>query len=331
MEVAPVPDDEGERMAQLASLGLLDSEPDERFDRITRLACRLFDAPMGAIQLVDADRVWTLSAHGTSRGSEPRPLSLSAHAILGVSPLVITDRLRDTRFGIGRSGIDARPPEGPLAPRFYAGAPLRLLPSGSALGVLCLMDSWPRAFAPVDEGVLRDLADLVERELRIVHGSVSDGDTGLAKPQAFVELGQKALMICARSRAPAALLRFELEADAVAEEPELPARAFSRLLRASFRSSDVLGRLAPDTFAALVTHCSEPYLRVVVERVQRAVAEHNQGVSRQRGPGPALHFRVAVRALMPSAHTSMAELLQQGPAWPRAPEKPVEADALNAS
>lgn len=332
MEVPRQPADEEARLVRLRSLALLDSAPDERFDRITRLAARLFDVPVAAVMLVDADREWPLSIQGQARESRPRQTSLSAHALQGTATLVLPDVQVDARFAAenpSASGTDTT--------RFFAGAPLRLRAEGSALGTLCLMDRWPRAFAAVDEAVLRDLADLVERELHGVLFSLSDGSTGLCNRLAFGQLGQQALMMCARAHAPAAFLSFELDVAAASaapddDEPEAAARQFARLLRASFRATDVLARLSTRRFAALVTHCSEPYLRVVVERLQKAVQMHNQNVLRRQGAGPELHFRVAVRALMPTAQSSLEQLMQaaQGADDPQ-PEIQPNSSALSTT
>ena len=314
MKACSIPADEKLRLAKLRALALLDSAQDERFDRITRLAQRLFDMPVAAVMLIDADRQWCLSAQGMARSVQPRAASLCGHAILAAESLVVADTQLDPRF----DALDLQPGlDTPL--RFYAGAPLRLDPEGSALGTLCLMDTWPRAFATVDLGVLRDLADLVERELQSVLHSLSDAATGLANQRAFEELGQKALMICARAHAPAALIRFDLESvaaaaqgpDAVASDEEDSVRQFARLLRGSFRSSDVLARLDGQQFVALVTHCSEPYLRVVIERLRTALFQHNREQSRKHALTPALHFSAAVRALMPTPQTTLTQIMTQ--------------------
>lgn len=54
----PIPPDEQQRLAVLRSLHILDTPPEERFDRITRTAQRLFNVPIALISLVDAQRQW---------------------------------------------------------------------------------------------------------------------------------------------------------------------------------------------------------------------------------------------------------------------------------
>jgi phosphoribosyl 1,2-cyclic phosphodiesterase/CheY-like chemotaxis protein len=170
-QAAPRPPDEEDRLAALRGLGLLDTQPDERFDRLTRLAAALFDVPIALVSLVDAERQWFKSVHGVAPRSTEREASFCAHAILGDDILVVSDTLQDTRFAgnpmvTGDSGI-----------RFYAGCPLRLA-DGSRVGTLCLMDVRPRELDAQARGRLRDLAVLVERELREAPAGRGASDRG---------------------------------------------------------------------------------------------------------------------------------------------------------
>lgn len=155
---APAPVDEQRRLAALRGLALLDSPPEERFDRITRLAARLFDVPVALITLVDQDRQWFKSRHGMVAQQTSREESFCAHAILGSQTLVVADALGDDRFA------DNPAVQSGLRVRFYAGHPIAAR-DGSAVGTLCLVDHQPRDFGESERAALMDLAALVEREL----------------------------------------------------------------------------------------------------------------------------------------------------------------------
>ena len=58
MLVAPIPVDESERLADVRALDLLDTPPEERFDRIVRLSASTLGVPIAYIALIDADRQW---------------------------------------------------------------------------------------------------------------------------------------------------------------------------------------------------------------------------------------------------------------------------------
>lgn len=156
--IPPLPPDEAERLASLRALGLLDTPPEERFDRITRIARTLFDVPIAAISLVDADRQWFKSRQGLGAEQTPREVSFCGHAILGSELFEIPDATRDERFR-----------DNPLVAgepnlRFYAGAPLSA-PDGRRIGTLCVIDRRPRELTPAQKAALRDLAACAEREI----------------------------------------------------------------------------------------------------------------------------------------------------------------------
>src|SRR5262245_34946922 len=95
---APMPPDEERRLAALHQLGLLDTPPEERFDRLTRLAAALFDVPIVLVSLVDHDRQWFKSHYGIEEDEVPRELSLCAHTILRHEVMLVPDALLDPRF-----------------------------------------------------------------------------------------------------------------------------------------------------------------------------------------------------------------------------------------
>ncbi|MFP5487048.1 MAG: GAF domain-containing protein, partial [Acidimicrobiia bacterium] len=112
---APQLPDEALRLAALQGLAILDTPPEERFDRLTRLARRLFDVPVALVSLVDADRQWFKSCVGVGITESPRDVSFCGHAIADRSPLVVEDALLDERFA------DNPFVTGEMGVRFYAG------------------------------------------------------------------------------------------------------------------------------------------------------------------------------------------------------------------
>jgi PAS domain S-box-containing protein len=154
----PLPDNETQRLASLQACRVLDTAPEERFDRITRIAQASFRVEIALVSLVDADRQWFKSAQGLAATQTPRDISFCGHAILGEDIFEIPDALQDTRFA-----------DNPLvtgAPfiRFYAGMPLRA-PDGFRVGTLCIIDPQPRRLDARERDILRDLARCVEQEL----------------------------------------------------------------------------------------------------------------------------------------------------------------------
>ncbi|MFB6240232.1 MAG: GAF domain-containing protein, partial [Gemmatimonadota bacterium] len=130
-----------DRLATLRASGLLDSEPEEAFDRYTRLAARLLDVPVAFVSLVAADRQFFKSQVGLPPAlREPRetPLSLSLckHAVERREPVRLGD-LRENSVPEASAVLD----ETGLGS--FLGAPL-LAGDGTCLGSLSVMDEEPR-------------------------------------------------------------------------------------------------------------------------------------------------------------------------------------------
>jgi GAF domain-containing protein len=166
-----IPETEALRLATLKSLKVLDTPPEERFDRVTRMAKRMFRVPMALVSIVDEDRQWFKSKQGLDACETPRNVSFCGHAILGDDIFLVTNALHDERFA-----------DNPLVAgdpniRFYAGCPLKA-GDGQKLGTLCIIDSEPREFDQDDASALRDLASMVEANWRppYVHHRRADQD-----------------------------------------------------------------------------------------------------------------------------------------------------------
>jgi hypothetical protein len=147
------------RVEAVRELGLLDTPPEERFDRVVRLAQGLFGVSTAAVNLVDVDRFYVKSAAGFEAGaSVPRDVTFSARTIDLGEALVIPDAQKDAGWA------DHPLVTGEPRIRFYAGRPLAG-PNGKVVGVLCLIDQEPREVSESDRALLDDLAGWVETEL----------------------------------------------------------------------------------------------------------------------------------------------------------------------
>jgi hypothetical protein len=151
-------DAEEERLAAVHRLGLLDTAPEERFDRVVRLAQRLFDVQIVAVNLIDEDRQFSKSQVGMTGEDLPRPDSFCARAIESPAQMQVTNAVEDEEW-VDNPLVTA---DGGL--RFYAGQPLAA-PGGQLVGTLCLADDRPRTMTPQEESLLRDLGAWVEKEL----------------------------------------------------------------------------------------------------------------------------------------------------------------------
>jgi PAS domain S-box-containing protein len=158
MPAAPLPPNEAVRLESLRALHLLDTPPEERFDRITRLAARILGVPSAYVSLVDEDRQFFKSHYGSDLVESPRSNSFCAYTILEKKQLVVPDAKADARFAdnplvTGKPNI-----------RFYMGSPIAAR-DGSLVGSLCVTDYQPRVPSSEDIAVLNDLALIAQSEL----------------------------------------------------------------------------------------------------------------------------------------------------------------------
>jgi len=149
----PLPANEADRLAELRSLHVLDTLPQEVFSHVTALAADICGSPMALITLVDEHRQWVKARQGMDITETPREQSFCTHTVLDNDRvLVVPDATRDERFAdldLVRSG----------QVQFYAGAPI-VTPQGHALGAVCVLDSRQRQLEPHQLQMLGHLASL---------------------------------------------------------------------------------------------------------------------------------------------------------------------------
>jgi hypothetical protein len=144
------------RQRAVDSLGVQVDQPEERFDRIARLAHHVFDVPMASITVLDKDRALFPGEYGLGTRSLARDQTLCSLTMAG-KPVIIDDLTREPGFGEHPAVVD-------LGIRFYAGYPL-LDPMGNVVGTLALYDVVPRTLEPDLLRAFEDMAAWAEQEL----------------------------------------------------------------------------------------------------------------------------------------------------------------------
>ncbi|MCY7307754.1 MAG: sensor domain-containing diguanylate cyclase [Rhodoferax sp.] len=306
MQTPAKPENEHFRIATLRSLNILDTAPEENFDRVTRLAKRLFGVPIALVSMVDADRQWFKSRVGLAASETSLDVSFCGHAILSDEILMVPDALADIRFH------DNPLVTGDPSIRFYAGCPLTV-PNGSKLGTLCLIDVVPRNLDGDELKLLRDLAAMVEQAIAAVQMATLDELTLISNRRGFKALAQNALAVCKRLEKPASLLFFDLNDfkqinDRFGHaEGDRALTTFSALLRAIFRESDVIGRLGGDEFVVLLANANDAQASEAIARLQQALDDRNRVAQR----GYDIRFSVGQVAYHVAGHPYIAELIAQ--------------------
>jgi diguanylate cyclase (GGDEF)-like protein len=277
-------DGEELRLAALRRYEILDTPPEETFDRITRLVRSVLQVPMSVVSFVERDRQWSKSRQGGAAAQTARSIAFCNHTIRGTAPLIVPDALADPRFA-------ASPlVRGEPNVRFYAGVPLRSHDAHN-LGALCAMDTRPRS---LDAGQIEALADLArlavdELELRLV-ASV-DALTGVMTRRAFVDAGRRDVARAVRYGRNLSCLMIDVDRFKAVNDThghavgDIVLQDVAAICRLELRAGDYLGRIGGEEFAVILPETGTDEAFQVAERLRKAIAA-------EPAAGPAGDIRV---------------------------------------
>jgi len=267
-----------ERLDALARYDVLDTPPEECFDRITRLVTRIFDVPTSTITLIDGHRQWFKSRQGMEASETGLNRSLCHRAVLSGAPLIVENALADGRVAenpcvVGEGGI-----------RFYAGIPLRT-PDGNAIGTLCALDTKPRTFTAHDTEILSELASLVMSELELRALARTDALTGAMSRRAFRDEAARAVALARRHRHDLSLLMLDIDHFKRVNDTyghaagDRVLSAVHATCREGLRASDGIGRLGGEEFAILLPLTPSAAAVEVADKVRSSIARQRVTVA----------------------------------------------------
>jgi two-component system cell cycle sensor histidine kinase/response regulator CckA len=186
------PTDARERLAATTRTGLLDTPPEEAFDRLTRMAARLLGAPVSLLTLITEDRQFFKSAMGlpepwASRRSAPLSHSFCREVVASGQPLVVEDTRRHPL-------LRSNPAVRELGWIAYAGVPL-VTRQGYVVGSFGVVDGMPRLWSERDVALLEDLAACAASEIELRAREAQEapprpsGNGGPPPPDVFEDAG----------------------------------------------------------------------------------------------------------------------------------------------
>ena len=275
MKRPDIPQNEAERLHALRALQILDSSHEERFDRVTRLARRLFGVPISLVSLIDEDRQWFKSAQGLEVAETSREISFCGHAINQTGLFIVPNALDDERFQDNPLVTDA-----PNI-RFYAGYVLKIR-QGINIGTLCLIDSKPRDMDEEDRQLLQDLGEMIEQEIKSIQLATLDELTLISNRRGFMTLVDHSMKVCRRNKLPISVVLFDLNKfKAINDtyghhEGDFALVAFAQIMLDSFRDCDVIARLGGDEFVVMLLDSDEARIGTVLDRFKNAAANANR-------------------------------------------------------
>ena len=278
-------ENEAERLTSLLSTRLLDTPIDNRFERVTRLVQNMLKVPIASFNLVDEDRQWSKSLQGLSVIEIARERSFCSHTIQGERTLVVNDARTDDRFS------DSPLVTGSPNIVFYAGCPVHA-PDGHRIGALCAIDKKPRELLPREIQMLRDLAGVLESELRLdamrekiagleeqldaaERNARIDSLTRLSNRAGIIDIFKREWAIAIRNRTPMAVVVADIDHFKAINDHhgrdtgDEVLRQLSRILLSTLRYEDAIGRTEGGEFLMLLPGCPQDRLLETAERIRR--------------------------------------------------------------
>lgn len=317
-------EEEAKRLSSLLQTNLLDTPIENRFERVTRLLQNMLNVPVTLFNLVDENRQWTKSVQGVEVVNTPREQSFCAHTIQGNRIMVVNDARYDERFS-----------DNPLVTGnpnivFYAGCPVRA-PDGEKIGALCAIDRKPRQLQPREMQILRDLAGVLESELRLdemmrkaegleqklsvaERNARIDSLTRLPNRAGMIDMLQRQWATALRQKKPVSLVAADIDHMKNINEKygretgDEVLRQMGRVLLSAMRHEDSVCRMEGGEFVMVLPDCSDDHLTDAVERIRLETMLAD--IDTEHGIIP-VTLSFGATTIMPDENMQMTDLLEQ--------------------
>jgi diguanylate cyclase (GGDEF)-like protein len=268
------------RLSELKRYQILDTPPEENFDRLVRLASHICATPISLMTLIDDSRQWLKAKLGVQFDQSPRSIAFCAHAVEHDDDvMVVEDAAQDVRFK------DNPQVTGEPYIRFYAGATMRNS-AGARLGTICVIDNSPRGLTAQQRTLLTDLAAIAvdEMELRIKNRELVtltqiDAMTGAFNRTHFMQRAEAERDGAVRHSRPLGLLTFDIDHFKTVNDTrghaagDVAIRAVVEEAKSTLRSQDVLARMGGEEFAVVLPETDLEGSRHIAERLQDGIAK----------------------------------------------------------
>ena len=261
---------EQRRLDNVERLNVLDTPREEAFDRIARLAQKMFQVPIAVVTIIDGRRSWFKSCYGLEGREAPREHTICNHTIRENKPLIVPDATKDPRFKknpfvIAENGV-----------RFYAGIPLKTR-EGNNVGTFCLLDTEPREFDSGQVELLCDLARVVMDELELRMLATTDSMTGALSRRSFNEHISRAVALALRHNHDLSCIVWDLDHFKTINDTfghasgDIVLADTVRACLSHLRETDYVGRMGGEEFAAILPFTNRIGALEVAENLRSAI------------------------------------------------------------
>ena len=174
------------RLGALCDTALMDSESEEAFDRLTRVAATALNAATALVSLVDVDRQYFKSCSGMNMGRQSTlEYSFCQHVVDRAEPLVVANAATHLLVATNLAHVE-------LGIHAYLGVPL-ITADGHTIGSFCVLDHEPREWNDTHLAVMRDLAASVMTEIEL-RAQTRRLDASELKFRSIAESSQEAIV-----------------------------------------------------------------------------------------------------------------------------------------
>jgi diguanylate cyclase (GGDEF)-like protein len=265
---------EQQRLDAVNSVKIGNADIQERYDRITRIAQKMFNVSMADFSLIKKDDQCIVSSTGLIDSTIPRDISFAEYSLHKNDVFFVVDAQLDSRFSTNPQ-VSSR-----LNIRFFATCPVHTK-HGERIGALTIAHTSPRTFSAHDQSVLKDLAGMIETELSFASIITVDHTTNMPMNQGFYALAEQSLKVCQRNKTPAVAIVFDVankhavNQGGLKDDRDHNVKAFADQLRNFFRKSDVVGRLDNEEFTALLLNAKSEQVTEMVKKLQTSIDAYN--------------------------------------------------------
>jgi diguanylate cyclase (GGDEF)-like protein len=267
-----VDDKEAARLAALHSYNILDTAPEEAFDRITRLVRTILGTPIALVSLIDDDRQWFKSRQGLEVTQTAREFAFCAHTIDQDDAYVVTDASEHPLFR-GNPLVTGEPNI-----RYYIGVPLTV-PGGHNIGTLCAIDRKPRELSGDQIQALRDLARLAVDQIELRQIATSDPLTGALTRRGFELEMDREVKRKMRSGRDLSVVMVDIDHFKTVNDRfghaagDFVLRNVVGCIKRELRANDFVGRLGGEEFAVALPETNAAGARLFAERLRARISD----------------------------------------------------------